>query len=351
MLQQTADRLRAEILEATQEGCAFSYEEGEYRSSGLSAVEGGDSLAAPYGRVARTTLEFDSDGQLIGERQSLTGLQSPLSGSGFNAPDFPAWLSDQIVSLTDMQARGAYTGESSLSSQPSLRYETRTEGGISLSGPTESWFIFDYVIDNPFIRSEHQYTVFPDGDVRLERQWVMSAFDVEDCGPEGDAARSIGEAVALDIKQNALHAHDALVERIEAGCALTLTTESNTAQQADGETRRLEGDDARNLLSYYVAIAGVVGPENVGDDDRSLEEPSEYSYVGETELFGRPAARFEHSEVRASESGLANYSNVLEFVRANPLLSHATVYEAVLPDGAPSIVHRQALSSLNADCG
>ncbi len=350
MLQQRADQVRAEIIKATKEGCAFLYEEGEYRNSGFSAVEGSDSLAVPYGRVARTTMEFGSDGQLVGERQSVTGLQSTLSSGGSNAPDFPAWLSDQVVSLVDMQARGTYTGESSLSGQPSLRYETRTEGGISSSGPTESWFIFDYVIDNPFIRSEHQYTVFPDGNVRLERQWVMSAFGIEDCGPDGEAARSIGEAVALEIKQNALNAHDALMESIEAGCALTLTTEFTTAQQT-GESQRVEGDDARNLLAWHVAAAGVVSPENVGDEDRPFEEPSEYSYAGDTELFGRAAVRFEHSEVRASTSGLTDYFNVLEFVRDNPLLSRATVYSAVLLDGAPSIIYRQAVSSLTADCG
>ena len=340
MLQQRADQVRTDIIRATKEGCAFSYEEGEDRNGDV-----------PYGRVARTTMVFDSDGQPVGEMSSVTGLQSTLSGGGSGAADLPAWLSDQVVSLVDMQARGTYAGEASLSGQPSLRYEARTEGGISSSGPTESWFIFDYVIDNPFIRGEHQYTVLPDGNVRLERQWVMSAFGVEDCGPDGEAARSTGEAVALEIKQNAQNAHDALMESIEAGCALTATGESATTQQTGGESRRIEGDAARGLLSHYVAIAGVVSPEDWGDEDHPSEEPSEFSYAGETELFGRPAVRFEHSEVRASTSGLANYFNVLEFVRDNPLLSSATVYETLLPDGAPSMIHQQAVSGLTADCG
>lgn len=323
------------------------HEEGEYRNSGFSAVEGNTGMDVPYGRVARTTMEFGSDGRLRGERQSVTGLQSPLSGGGFVDSDFPAWLGEQAVSLADMLARGAYMGESSLNGQPSLRYETR----ISSSGSTETLFIFDYVIDNPFVRAEHQYTVLPDGNVRLERQWAITEFGVEDCGADGEAARSMGEAVVLEIKQNALNAHDALVESIEAGCALTFTGESGYLQQTTGETQRVEGDDARNLLSYYVAVAGVVGPENVGDEDRPSEEPSEYSYAGVTELFGRSAVQFEHSEVRASEAGLTTYLNVLEFVRENPLLSRATVYSAVLPDGAPTIAHQQAVSSLTADCG
>ena len=339
MLQQRADQVRTDIIRATKEGCAFSYEEGEYRNGDV-----------PYGRVARTTQEFDSDGQPVGMRQSVTGLQSTLSSSSSGAPDFPTWLSDQVVSLVDMQARGTYAGESSLIGQPSLRYETRTEGGVSSSAPTESLFIFDYVIDNPFIRSEHQYTVFPDGDVRLERQWAMSEFGVEDCGPDGEAARSTGETVALDIKRNAQNAHDALVESIEAGCALTVTGESIFLQQTTGETQRVEGDDARNLLSYYVAIAGVVSPENRGDEEHPSEEPSEYSYAGETELGGRPAVRFEALSVRASTSGLTTTLNVLEFVREDPLLSYATVYEALLPDGAPSLIHEQGLSSISADC-
>ena len=298
MLQQRTDQVRAEIIKAAREGCAFSYEEGEYRNSGFSAVEGSDALDVPYGRVARTTLEFDSDGQPAGTRQSVTGLQNTLSSGGSDASDLPAWLSEQVVSLADMQARGTYAGESSLIGQPSLRYETRTEGGISSSDPTETLFIFDFVIDNPFIRSEQQYTVFPDGDVRLERQWAMSEFGVEDCGPDGEAARSTGEAVALEIKQNALNAHDALMESIEAGCTLTVTGESVFTPQTSGETQRLEGDYARNLLAYNLAIAGVVSPEDL--ERRGLRirgSQARYSYAGETELFGRPAVRFEHSEV------------------------------------------------------
>ena len=351
MLQQRADQVRAEIIKATLEGCAFSYEEGEYRNSGFSAVEGSGSLAVPYGRVARTTKEFDSDGQPAGTRQSVTGLQNTLSSGGSDASDLPAWLSEQVVSLVDMQARGTYAGESSLIGQPSLRYETRTEGGISSSDPTETLFIFDFVIDNPFIRSEQQYTVFPDGDVRLERQWAMSEFGVEDCGPDGEAARSTGEAAALEIKQNAQSAHDALVESIEAGCALTVTGESVFTPQTDGEAQRLEGDYARSLLAYNLTIAGVVNPETWGHESYASERPSGYSYAGETELFGRPAVRFEGLSVRASASGLTAYLNVLEFVREDSLLSHTTVYETVLPDGAPSLIHQQGLSSISADCG
>ena len=351
MLQQRADQVRAEIIKATLEGCAFSYEEGEYRNSGFSAVEGSGSLAVPYGRVARTTQEFDSDGQPVGTRQSVTGLQSTLSSSSSGAPDFPTWLSDQVVSLVDMQARGTYAGESSLIGQPSLRYEARTEGGTSSSDPTETLFIFDFVIDNPFIRSEQQYTVFPDGDVRLERQWAMSEFGIEGCGPDGEAAHSTGEAAALEIKQNAQSAHDALVESIEAGCALTVTGESVFTPQTNGEAQRLEGDYARNLLAYNLTLAGVVSPETWSPEGYVSEKPSVYSYAGETELFGHPAVRFEGLSVRASTSGLATYLNVLEFVREDPLLSYATVYEALLPDGAPSLIHQQRLSSISADCG
>ena len=340
MLQQRADQVRAEIIKATMEGCAFSYEEGEYRNG-----------AVPYGRVARTTQEFDSDGQPVGTRQSVTGLQSTLSSSSSGAPDFPTWLSDQVVSLVDMQARGTYAGESSLIGQPSLRYEARTEGGTSSSDPTETLFIFDFVIDNPFIRSEQQYTVFPDGDVRLERQWAMSEFGIEGCGPDGEAAHSTGEAAAFEIKQNAQSAHDALVESIEAGCALTVTGESVFTPQTNGEAQRLEGDYARNLLAHNLTIAGVVSPETWSHEGYESEDPSEFSYAGETELFGRPAVRFEALSVRASASGLTAYLNVLEFVREDSLLSHTTVYETVLPDGAPSLIHQQGLSSISADCG
>ena len=347
MLEQRAERVRAEILEATRKGCDFSYEVGEYRN-GYGAAGGNAGSGTPYGRVARTTVEFGPDGQFQGESQSVTGLQSALSSGGGVDWDFPAWLDEQAANLTDMLARGAYAGESSLIGQPSLRYETRTEGGASSSGPAETLFVFDYVIDNPFIRSEHQYTVLPDGNVQLERQWATSAFGVEGCGSDGEAARSTGEAVGVEIERNALDVHDALAEKVEAGCALTYTMEYNAAPRTD----RVEGGDAHDLLSWFVAYARLVSPENAGGDDSPMVDPSvRYSYVGETELFGRPAVRFEHSEVRASEDGLTNYLNVLDFVRENPLLSRATIYGAILPDGAPGVVHWQTVSSLAADCG
>ena len=341
--------MRAGILEATRKGCDFLYEVGEYRSNGYGAAGGNAAPGAPYGRVARTTVEFGPGGQFQAHSQSVTGLQSALSSGGEGVDsDLPAWLDEQVASLVDMLARGAYVGESSLIGQPSLRYEVRTEGVASSSGPAESLFVLDYVIDNPFIRSEHQYTVFPDGSVQLERQWATSAFGVEGCGPDGEAANSIGEAVGVEIERNALDVHDALAEKVEAGCAITYTMEYSAAPRTD----RVEGGEARDLLSWFVAIAGIANPENDGGDDSRMGVPDgRYSYAGETELFGRPAVRFERSEVRASEDGLTNYLNVLDFVRENPLLSRATVYGAVLPDGAPAVAHRQAVSSLAADCG
>ena len=348
MLERRAEQVRAEILEATHKGCDFLYEVGEYRSNGYGAAGGNAAPGAPYGRVARTTVEFGPGRQFQGESQSVTGLQSTLSSGGGVDSDLPAWLDEQVASLVDMLARGAYVGESSLIEQPSLRYEVRTEGGASSSGPAESLFVLDYVIDNPFIRSEHQYTVFPDGNVQLERQWATSAFGVEGCGTDGEAAHATGEAVGVEIERNAQDVHDSLAEKVEAGCALTFTMEYNAAPRTD----RVEGGDAHDLLSWFVAIAGIGNPENAGGGDSQMGVPGGwYSYTGETELFGRPAVRFESSEVHASEAGLANHLRVWEFVRENPLLSRATVYGAVLPDGAPSVVHRQSVSSLAADCG
>ncbi|MDE2836023.1 MAG: hypothetical protein OXL97_00735 [Chloroflexota bacterium] len=348
LLLQRAEQVGMGVIEATREGCAFLYEEGEYHSSGSGVIGGNAGRDTPYGRVARTTVEFGPGGQFRSESQSVTGMQSTLSSGGGVDSDMPAWVDEQIVSLGEMLARGRYVGESSFIGQPSLRYEMRTEGGSSSSGAAGSLFVFDYVVDNPFIRMEHQYAVLPDGSVQLERQWATSAFGVEGCGREGEAARSTGDAVAVEIGRNASDVHDDLVESIDAGCALVLTMEYNSVPQTD----RMEGGDARDLLSWFVAIAGLANPENANGDDSAMGVPGgEYTYAGEAELFGLPAVRFEHSEVRASESGLTNYLNVWEFVRENPLLSRATVYGALLPDGAPGMVHRQGVSSLATDCG
>lgn len=348
MLLQRAEQVRMEMIEATMGGCTFVYEEGEWRRSGSVAAGGGAGPDAPYGRVARTTVEFGPGGQFRGEGQSVTGLQNTLSGGGTVGADIPAWLDEQVADLAAMLAKGRYVGESSFIGQPSLRYETRAEGGVSSPGAVGALFVFDYVADNPFIRLEQQYAVFPDGNVQLERQWTVSEFGVEGCASDGEAARSAAEAVALEIERNVLDVQDRLVESIDSGCALVLTMEYNSAPQTD----RMEGGDARDVLEWFVTIAGIANPENADDDDSAMGAPGgEYSYAGETELFGRPAARFEHSEVRAGESGLTNYLNVWEFVRENPLLSRATVYGALLPDGAPAMVHRQTVSGLAADCG
>ena len=66
-LLQRAEQVRVEIIEATREGCAFLYEEGEYRSNGSGTVEGNVGGDAPYGRVARTTVRFGPGGQFRGE--------------------------------------------------------------------------------------------------------------------------------------------------------------------------------------------------------------------------------------------------------------------------------------------
>ena len=348
MLLQRAEQVRMEIVDATQEGCAFVYEEGEWRRSGSGAAGGGAGPDVPYGRVARTRVEFGPGGQFRGEGQSVTGLQNTLSGGGTVGADIPAWLDEQVAELADMLARGWYVGESSLIGQPSLRYEMRMEGGAS--GAAESLFVFDYVIDNPFIRLEQQYAVAVDGQLHLERQWATSEFGVEGCASDGEAVGSAGEAVAVEIERNALDVHDGLLASIDAGCALAFSVEYDSAPRTD----RVEGGDARDVLAWFVAIAGIGNPENASGDDSAMGAPSieyAYAYAGETELFGRPAVRFEHSEVRAGESGLTNYLNVWEFVRENPLLSRATVYGAVLPDGAPAMVHRQTVSGLAADCG
>lgn len=348
LLLQRAEQVGMELIEATREGCAFSYEVGEYRSSRSGAVEGKADSGVPYGRVARTTVEFGPDGRVRSERQSVTGLQSPLSSGGGGDSDLPAWLDEQIAGLAEMLARGRYVGESSFRGRPSLRYEMRVEGGAASLGAAGSLFVFDYVVDNPFIRGEHQYAIFPDGNVQLERQWATSEFGVEGCAPEDEAARAVMEAVAVEIERNARAVHDRLTESIDAGCALTFTMESGLAPPA----RRVEGDDARDLLSWFVAIAGIANPGNADGDDGSMGAPAdEYSYAGETELFGRAAVRFEHSEVRASESGLTDYLTVLELVRENPLLSRAIAYGTLLPDGAPSMVYQQTVSSIAADCG
>ena len=126
-----------EIVDATQEGCTFVYEEGEWRRSGSASAGGGAGPDVPYGRVARTTVEFGPDGRMWGQRQSVTGLQSALSSSGAIDADFPVWLDEQVAELADMLARGWYVGESSLIGQPSLRYEMRIgrrrirRGGVS----------------------------------------------------------------------------------------------------------------------------------------------------------------------------------------------------------------------------
>ena len=108
-LQRTADQVRTEILEAVDAGCAFTYEEATYRSSGFHTFEDGEVVDRPMGQVTTAVIERDADGRIGVIRQSSRsglGGASPMGGSFSRDLDFASWTGDQLDGLTDMLTRG-----------------------------------------------------------------------------------------------------------------------------------------------------------------------------------------------------------------------------------------------------
>ncbi len=348
------------------------------------------------GQVTTTVIERGSDGRIgvIGQSsRSGLGGASPMGGSFSGDLDFASWTGDQLDSLADILTRGAYAGESSFRGKPSLRYESRMERGPSqdAAAPVAARSVYDYLIDNPFVRIESQYDVFPDGRVELVRQWAMSEFGVGSCPSDGpDEARQELERVAVE-------SYAALLESIESaqcgiffdteqfrregyrreGEALPTTTMSRMTFERHGEGRWLlhgsseQTSNGKLILRsrtkawhaetfdpsigewramepqlpefafgpnetaklYAIDVGGLVANEEEYNILTASPDGIEgYEYAGETTVQGRPAERYEKRELDVKEEGIADLLQVREYVKDNPLLFTLRTH-AILPEG------------------
>ena len=255
------------------------------------------------------------------------------------------------------------------------------------AAPVATWSVYDYLIDNPFVRIESQYDVFADGKVELVRQWAMSEFGVGDCSGDGpDEAR-------LELERIAAESYAALLDRIESaqcgvffdteqfrreGGTLPATTIGRMTFERDGEGRWLlhgssEQTSRGELISRsrtkawraetfdpstgewqavepqlpefafgpdHIAMWYVIGMGGLVDNEEESDVPTApyddglegYSYVGETTMRERPAERYEKRELDVREEGIVDILRVREYLKDNPLLFSLRAY-AILPEG------------------
>ena len=304
--------------------------------------------------------------------------------------DAAEWFAVEYQRLLDNAPRGEYVGQSSYLGRPTLRYELRIEHDTGADGdmPVVTLLTFDYLVENPFVFVEHEYSVFADRAQKLVRQFTRSEFRLGGCtgGPKQDIDAL---EVRRELARSAAAAYAPVRDAIFAGCQVTLTTaygrwrvledmeqgpsvtggttHSILAPSSDGawlltqeyEYRGADGtseahssdssiadplDRLAQSLREVVGIGGLIDkdgfPRRDDGDDRWLN----YRYAGETEIDGRPAVRFERYGIegrskRFEQHGIGMDSELrhvlwgLEFVKDNPLL-HRETYSYVLPDGS-----------------
>ena len=317
--------------------------------------------------------------------------------------DAAEWFAAEYHRLLDNAPRGEYVGQSSHLGRPALRYESRIEHETGSNGDMRvaTLITLDYLIENPFVFIEHEYSIFADGTRKLVRQFTRSEFGLGGC--TGGAKQDVDALeVRRELVRNAATAYAPVRDAIFAGCQVTLTTTHGRwrvledMEQGEPETegttrstftsssggswriasvseyRQADGtfdshssdstiDDPLDRLAwslrFAVGIGGLIDldgfPQRYDGRDRWLD----YRYAGITEIDGLFAVRFEQYGIeRGSErfehrgievdSELRQVLWSLEYVKDNPLLYRWT-YSYVLPDGGLQIASMRAVTDVS----
>ena len=364
--------MRDEVIEAVNRDCAFTYEEGTYRSSGGGSFSAGteERDLAWAGLVDRTTRTRGDDGQVrLTSYSRVSGPGDPQRlGAPFGGVDFVGWIGGLLSMLTEVQATSTYVGESSFRGEPTLRYEVR----VALEGAAGSVAIlsvYEFVLDNPFVRIESEYLVFDDQAPLLLSQDVMSEFAVGQCpGDRPDEAR-------LELERAAARTYTSILERIDAAdCNLVFQQKfffreglrregelfpfeiirrtvfepdgvggwlwrNDTFDQSTGEWRTLEDLPPELSFSPSTTVEGYAARTGLmqGIEENMHPNPTDdplygFSFSGATEVLDRPTIRYERRRLEAREEGTVPMLMVREYVRDNPLLFSNRAY-VMLPNG------------------
>ncbi len=139
-----------------------------------------------------------------------------------NAHDLIVWFGSEYLRFVNDAPRGTYLGRSTYLGQPSLRYETRIEREDALESdvPTSALIVTDYLVENPYVFVENEYSVLEDGARRLERQFMRYRYELTRCtaGEKRDAA---AVAVWDQLAERAADVYSSLREGLLDGCRMT----------------------------------------------------------------------------------------------------------------------------------
>ena len=169
-----------------------------------------------------------------------------------NVHDLVEWFGAEYQRFVNDAARGTYLGRSTYLGQPSLRYETRIEreGALDSDMPTSVLIVTDYLIENPYVFVENEYSVFEDGTRRLERQFMRYQFELTRC-IAGEKRDAVAVAVWGQLAEKGADAYRSLLEGLLDGCRITF--KENGVQRLHWRGQALPGGPVEWEGSYATA--------------------------------------------------------------------------------------------------
>ncbi len=168
LLHENAARVRDEFIRNV-ERCRFAN-----AYAGLPAKHDNEVGWVVEGRMAMRDGRLASSGASI-SRTPKGDDAARIPEYGFDIDHDPVeWFVAEYQSLVDDDPRGIYAGRFTYLGQPSLRYEERVEheGVHGADMPVSTLTIIDYLIENPYVFIESEYSLFASGIRQLERQFM-----------------------------------------------------------------------------------------------------------------------------------------------------------------------------------
>ena len=278
------------------------------------------------------------------------------------------WFGAEYRSLLDDVPRENYAGWSTYLGQPSLRYETRVEreGSDGADMPSATLVVTDYLIENPYVFIENEYSLSTNGDRQLERQFMRYQFELTHC-TAGEQHDAVAVAVWQELAERGAEAYEPIRDGLREGCHLTsrmkgvhsldyrgdplpggpaeaegrysiargaddlwrVTGETVVRQKGDivygtrmtidgiwildiqtGEWRRESSltnqsyEDLSRLLPDYISAIGRLVDVEGSPMSSDHGRYYDYRYAGRTEIDGRAAARYEQVSAHAQAVGV-----------------------------------------------
>ena len=131
------------------------------------------------------------------------------------------WFGAEHQRFADGEPRGTYVGQFTYLRQPSLRYETRIEhdGASGSDVAVATLVLIDYLVNNPYVFIENEYSVFADGTRQLERQFTQYEYELTDC-TKGGSYDDTAVTVRRELAERAAELYAPIRDGAFAGCNL-----------------------------------------------------------------------------------------------------------------------------------